>query len=255
MSSLVLGGWGALATCLALLWWRQVRTRNATSVDAAWSAGIGALVIAYAVLSDGNPSRRLLVGGLGAVWAFRLAWFLLRYRVLGHRTEDGRYRAMRDYWGDRAQPWFFLFYQGQAAVAVLFSVPILAAMQGGALDLAAWLGVAIWVTAVAGETLADRQLAQFRDDPSTRGEVCRRGLWRYSRHPNYFFEWLHWWAYVAIGHAALLTWVGPVAMFVFLFRLTGIPYTEMQALRSRGERYRDYQRTTSVFIPLPPRSR
>jgi steroid 5-alpha reductase family enzyme len=82
--------------------------------------------------------------------------------------------------------------------------------------------------------------------------VCRAGLWRYSRHPNYFFEWVHWWAYVLIGHAAPLTLLGPAAMLLFLFRVTGIPYTERQALKSRGEQYREYQRTTSRFVPWPP---
>jgi len=254
VTSLVLAGWAALALALAVLWARQRQTRNATSVDAAWSAGIGSLAMFYALTSDGDPARRVLVALLGATWAFRLAYFLIRYRVLGHREEDGRYRAMREYWGPRAQPWFFLFYQGQAAVAVLFSVPMLAAMRTGPLDGWSWVGVAIWLLAVGGETIADRQLAAFRDDPSTHGQVCRVGLWRYSRHPNYFFEWLHWWAYVAIGHAAPLTWIGPVAMLVFLFRLTGIPYTEMQALRTRGEAYRQYQRTTSVFLPWPPKA-
>jgi steroid 5-alpha reductase family enzyme len=254
VSQLILPAWGALAAVLALLWWRQLKTRNATSVDAAWSAGIGTLAIWYGLTADGDVTRRLLVASLAALWAFRLAWFLIRHRVMGHRPEDGRYRAMREHWGARAPAWFFLFYQGQAAVAVLFSLPILGAMRGGPLDARAAAGLGIWLVSVVGESLADRQLARFRDDPSHRGEVCRVGLWRYSRHPNYFFEWLHWWAYVAIGHGAWITWIGPVAMLLFLFRLTGIPWTEMQALRSRGERYRAYQRTTSVFLPWPPRA-
>jgi steroid 5-alpha reductase family enzyme len=253
MTHTVLVGWALLAFALALLWARQVRTRNATSVDAAWSVGIALLAVYYASVTDGDVARRVVVAMLGSLWAGRLAYHLLANRVFGHTEEDGRYRAMRDHWGERAHPWFFLFYQGQAIVAVLFSLPMLAAMRGGSPGPAVWAGVLVWLVAVAGETIADRQLARFRADPATRSEVCRVGLWRYSRHPNYFFEWIHWWAYVLIGGGAPLTWIGPVFMLLFLFRLTGIPYTEMQAIRSRGEAYRVYQRTTSPFFLWPPK--
>jgi steroid 5-alpha reductase family enzyme len=249
---LLIGGWAALAVIMSALWIRQLRTRNATSVDAAWSAGMALLAVGFALAGSGDPARRALVGGLAAGWAVRLAAYLVLDRVVG-RPEDGRYRAMRERWGARAPLSFFVFYQGQAVVATVFSVPILAAMGGGALDIWTGLGAAVWLTAVAGETLADRQLARFRADPANRGRACRAGLWRYSRHPNYFFEWVHWFTYVLIGHGTVLTWIGPVLMLVFLFRLTGIPFTEQQALRSRGDDYRAYQRETSVFVPWFPR--
>lgn len=249
MINLVLSCWAVLAIALALLWARQLKTRNATSVDVAWSAGLGFLAIVYAWFATGTIELRLLVGTLGAVWALRLAWFLLSNRVLRATEEDGRYRAIRDHFGPKANLFLFFFYQGQAAVAVLFSLPMLAAMNRGGLDLPTVLGVAVWIVAVTGETVADKQLARFRGDPTNRGLVCQIGMWRYSRHPNYFFEWIHWWAYVLIGHGALLTWIGPVGMLLFLFRLTGIPYTENQAVKSRGDRYREYQKTTSVFVP------
>jgi len=254
MISTILIGWAGLALGLAILWWRQLKTRNATSVDVAWAAGIGLLSIYFAAASDGAPARRWLVGALGALWALRLAWHLLRDRVLRHGIEeDGRYKAMREHFGTRAQTFFFFFYQGQALVAVLFSLPILFAMQGEGFDLWTAAGVAIWLAAVSGETIADRQLAAFRAEPANRGRTCRRGLWRYSRHPNYFFEWVHWFSYVLIAHGAWPTWIGPVLMLVFLFRLTGIPYTELQALKSRGDDYRAYQRETSAFFPWFPR--
>ncbi len=253
MTTLVLSAWAVLAVLFTLLWARQRVTRNATSVDVAWAASLGSLVVLYGVVGEGDGMRRLLVTTLGAGWAFRLAWFLARTRVFGRPAEDGRYQAMREYWGPRANAWLFLFYQGQAALAVLFSLPMLAAMGGGPLGPASVAGLAVWIIAVVGESVADGQLARFRADPANRGQVCDRGLWRYSRHPNYFFEWLHWWSYVLIGGGAGPTWIGPILMLLFLFRLTGIPYTELQALKTRGDAYRAYQRTTSVFVPWPPR--
>jgi len=235
------------------LWAIQLRTRDASTVDLGWTILVVGGAVAAAFLGDGDPWRRAAVAGLASVWALRLGFHLLTDRVLAGRGEDGRYRALREHWGTRAPRYFLLLYLGQAAVAALFVAPLTAAMRGGPLDGWAALGLVVWLAAVAGESVADRQLARFRADPANRGAVCRAGLWRYSRHPNYFFEWVHWWAYVLIGQAAPLTLLGPAVMLLFLFRVTGIPYTERQALKSRGERYREYQRTTSAFVPWPPR--
>jgi steroid 5-alpha reductase family enzyme len=188
---LVVGGWIALALVMAVLWWRQQRTRDATSVDVAWSFGLAALAIFYTWAVPGPFTVRLLVGLLAVGWAGRLGSFLLLNRVLASPGEDGRYRALRQRWGPRADVRFFLLYQTQAAVAVLFSLPILGAMRSGRLDTLAAIGVVTWLIAVAGESLADRQLARFRANRANQGLVCRDGLWRYSRHPNYFFEWIH----------------------------------------------------------------
>ncbi|HVO35377.1 MAG TPA: DUF1295 domain-containing protein [Gemmatimonadales bacterium] len=235
------------------LWVLQQRTRNAASVDLGWTLLVALGAGVAALTSPGDPWRSLLVGGIAAVWALRLALYLLSDRVLAGRGEDGRYRALREQWGPRAPRNFLLLYLAQVPVAALFVAPIAAATRGGRLDAWSVAGVAVWAAAVLGEVTADRQLAAFRADPANRGTVCRAGLWRLSRHPNYFFEWLHWWAYVLIGHGALLTFLGPAVMLVFLFRVTGIPYTERQALKSRGDVYREYQRTTSAFVPWPPR--
>jgi len=218
----------ALALQLAL-WGIQTRTRGATTADLGWSLLVGLGAVGAGLVSEGTDGRRVVVGTLAVAWASRLSYFLLKDRVLAGRGEDGRYRALRKAWAGAAARNFVLLYLAQAVVAALFVVPIAAAMRGGPLDGWAVAGVVLWLAAVAGETVADGQLTAFRADPSNRGVVCRVGLWRYSRHPNYFFEWVHWWAYVLIGHAAPLTLVGPLMMFVFLFRVTGIPYTERQA--------------------------
>ena len=118
------------------------------------------------------------------------------------------------------------------------------------------MGFTIWAVAICGELIVDRQLYRFRTDRSNEGKVCKVGLWRYSRHPNYFFEWIHWWAYVAIGWGApygALTLIGPALMLFFLFKVTGIPPNEENSLASRRDAYREYQRTTSIFYPWPPK--
>jgi len=189
---MLLIGWALIAAAMAGLWARQRRTRNATSVDVAWAFSLAALATFYALVTDGDPLRRWLVGGLAVAWAVRLGGFLLVTRVLGSTDEDGRYRSLRRRWGEQAQRNFFWFYQAQAAVAILFSLPVLGAMRGGPPGGWAIAGGVVWLVAVLGETIADRQLDRFRANPANEGEVCRAGLWRYSRHPNYFFEWLHW---------------------------------------------------------------
>ena len=258
MSGLLLSGAAVAAVLMLVLWLVQRARRDAGIVDVGWSAGVGLVAILYALLADGPPVRRALVGVLAAAWSFRLAGYLLVDRVLRATEEDGRYRRMREWAGERADFVFLVFFEAQAALVVLFSVPLLVAMRHPSphVGVRELLAVAVWIVSVAGESLADRQLARFRADPANRGKTCRGGLWRYSRHPNYFFEWLHWWTYVVLGIGAPAGWLtltGPVVMLVFLLRVTGIPYTEAQAVRSRGEDYREYQRTTSAFFPWFPR--
>ncbi len=246
-----------MAGMMTLLWLVAVARRDASVVDVGWSVGLGVLAIFFALTGESEPQRRWLVGALAALWSFRLAVYLLFNRVIG-KAEDGRYQNLRKKWGSRAHAYFFLFFQAQALLDVLFGVTFLIAMTAPRPSIDAWdfAGAAVLVVAVLGEMTADWQLARFRADPSHRGMVCDVGLWRYSRHPNYFFEWLHWWAYVlfAVGHAYWWgTLFAPALMLYFLFYVTGIPATEAHALRSRGEAYRRYQRTTSVFIPWFPK--
>ncbi len=252
---LLLGGWAAAAALMAIFWLAQLRTGDAGIVDVVWSVAVGLLAILFAWLADGHPSRRILLGVLVGIWSLRLGGHLLT-RVM-QLPEDGRYQRLRAEWGDRAQRNLFLYFQVQAVWGVLFAIPLLVAARNprplGALDAA---GVAIWLVALVGESLADRQLGRFRRDPANRGRVCRDGLWRYSRHPNYFFEWVHWWAYPLLAWSAPAGWVallGPLVMLYFLLKVTGVPPTEANALASRGDAYREYQRTTSVFFPWPPK--
>jgi len=252
----ILTGWAAMALVMLVFYFVQRRTKNAGVVDFVWAAGVGGLAVLYAAVASGAPGRRILLASLAGIWSFRLASHLLIDRVLG-KPEDGRYEMLRQNWGDKAQTFFLSFFQIQALWAVMFSIPFLPVVyrQGtlGGLD---FLAVLVWLIAVGGETLADRQLARFRADPENKGKTCRAGLWRYSRHPNYFFEWIHWLTYVCLGLGSPYWWVtlmGPVVMLLFLYKVTGIPYTEKRALQSRGDDYRRYQQTTSAFIPWFPK--
>ena len=256
-AGLVIGALLAISALMVALWFVQRRTRNAGIVDAGWAFSVGALAVLAAVVLDGWIGRRIAVATIMAIWSVRLGSYLLHDRVIG-RPEDGRYAEMRRGWGASADTEFFWFFQIQALAAVFFALPALlaAAYDRVGLSVLEQAALILWVTAFAGELTADHQLEQFKREPSNRGRTCRIGLWRYSRHPNYFFEWLMWVAYALFALASPFGWLAlacPLAMLYFLFRVTGIPLAEAQALRTRGDDYRQYQRTTSAFIPWPPK--
>jgi steroid 5-alpha reductase family enzyme len=250
-------GWTVAAAVMFLLWLVQRRTGNAGIVDVGWAAITGGLAVWHAGWGDGLVERRLLVGLLGALWGGRLAWHLWRDRFW-QQPEEGRYVTLRQNWSPHADRSFFVFFQAQGLAALALSLPFaLAAVSTSPFpqvsDLA---GLALVLIGVVGETVADRQLLAFKKEPGSRGKTCRRGLWRYSRHPNYFFEWVLWCSFGVLGLAAPWGWLGLVAPGIILYSIlfvTGIPPTEAQALASRGDDYRRYQQTTSPFIPWPPR--
>jgi len=253
----VLIGLFIVSAMMAGLWRVQRRTGNAGIVDFGWTAGIGVLGLFFAATSDGHLPRRILVAALIGIWSGRLAIYLLLDRVLG-RPEEGRYRTLRARWGAAAERRLFYFFQIQALAALFFALPALV-VAGNPVDRwTLWdlLGVLIWGASVGNTMLADRQLVRFKRRPESRGKTCREGWWRYSRHPNYFFEWLHWWSYAALAVGAPYWWLtllAPAVMLYFLLKVTGIPPTEAQALAGRGEDYRQYQRTTSAFVPWFPK--
>lgn len=241
---------------MSLLWFVQRRTKNAGIVDVAWSGAIGVLGVFFAVTSAGDVNRRLLAGSLIVIWSLRLTAYLFR-RVVGH-PEEGRYAMLRARWGDDADRRLFRFYQMQAVAALAFATPILVAAWNSAPlnPIAATTSLCIWGLGVGGLWLADRQLERFKSAPENAGRTCRAGLWRYSRHPNYFFEWIHWWAYLPLAAFApywMVALAVPLLLLYFVLFVTGIPPTEAQALASRGQDYRRYQRTTSAFVPWIPR--
>ena len=253
---LLLVGAALASVAMALLWGLAVRIRDASHVDVAWAMLIACCAIVYALLADGDAGHRVLAALLASIWGFRLGLYLLFDRVLG-KEEDGRYRELRRKWGENADRNFFLFFQFQAAFVVLFSLPYALTAQDPADGLGAleWLGAAVWAAGNVGVIVSDWQLARWRANPENRGKTARAGLWSWSRHPNYFFELVTWCGVALAATAApwgWLAWTVPAVLLFLLFRVTGIPATEAQALRSRAD-YADYQRTTSVFVPLPPK--
>jgi steroid 5-alpha reductase family enzyme len=253
----LLMAWSVSALVMAGLWVLQRRHGDAGIVDVGWAACLGGMAVGYGIAGSGALAPRVLVAVLGGAWGLRLAWHLLTDRVLG-KQEDGRYAHLRAHWGERADLQFIWFFQLQAVLATLLSVVFLLAASSPAPQLSGWhlAGVVLFVLAKSGESLADRQLARWRADPTHHGRTCRQGLWRYSRHPNYFCEWLIWCAFALLAAPAPGGWLGvtaPLLMLLLVTRVSGIPYTEAQALRSRGDDYRAYQRTTSAFVPWFPR--
>ncbi|MEO5957017.1 MAG: DUF1295 domain-containing protein [Nitrospiraceae bacterium] len=255
--SLVCTAYLAMAVVMTGLWMIQLRIQNASIADVGFCAGLIATVLWYATQATGEVERKVLVAILVVLYAGRLGFYILLNRVIG-KQEDARYRRLRECWGESERLKMFGYFQLQALAVAGLSLPFLVLIQNprppfGLIELA---GLLIWIIAITGEAMADWQLAQFRSTSWNRDRVCRDGLWYYSRHPNYFFEWLHWWAYVAMAIGTpgwLLTWIGPVAMGWALLKVTGIPLAEAQALASRGEEYRLYQQTTSVLIPWWPK--
>jgi steroid 5-alpha reductase family enzyme len=252
MATLLLIAFLIMAIWMAQLWAYAERVGEADIVDAGWSAGIGVVATIYACYSPGDKIRSLVMALLVLAWSMRLTSYILK-RVL-EPGEDGRYAELRSSWGQKASTNFFIFFQLQGALVVILSLPFIAVITnqrpfGSFLDLVA---IILSVISILGETIADKQLAQFRANPENRGKVCEVGLWAYSRHPNYFFEWFHWLSYILLSIGSQLFLFSPISaiiMLVLILRVTGIPPTEARALISRGDAYRDYQRRVSAFVP------
>jgi len=245
---------GILVVMMTMLWAIAMRIRNAALVDAGWGFGYAVVAIVSLIVLDGVPQRQLLITIMVSLWGIRLGWHLLADRILGGKPEEGRYADMRKRWQTALPLKFFLFYQAQAFLIVFLSIPVylISLNPSPELSWVEWVGFVMWLAGIVGETVADRQLKKFKDNPDNRGRTCQAGLWRYSRHPNYFFEWIIWVGYFVMALSAPYGWlaaISPAAILFFLLRVTGIPLTEIQAVKSRGNEYRVYQQTTSPFIP------
>jgi steroid 5-alpha reductase family enzyme len=261
MALLVIGVTLGLSAAMALAWLVQRLTRNAGWVDVMWSLALGAAGVTYALfpLQAGLPlPRQWLLAGIVAAWSTRLGLHIAERSM--HGAEDSRYTQFRTDWGAAFQRRMFWFLQIQAAAAALLAISmLLAARNPRPLSVSDLMALALLAAAITGEAAADRQLRRFRTEAGHRGGICDIGLWGWSRHPNYFFEWLCWLAYplFAIDPAGGYPWgwlalLAPALMYWLLVHVSGIPPLEQQMLRSRGGAYREYQARVRAFVPLPP---
>lgn len=258
MTSYVLATCGLLLIlALAFLTWVVAyRFQKTSIVDIFWSLFIFSAALFYFMLSGQFYSVAYVYLVLVGLWAVRLSAHI-GMRARGHE-EDPRYRALRLKWGADEKNKMLIFYFQQGAAAWVFSLPFLILFSSLPHDWGAWqsFGFVIWFCAFIGEALSDYQLYQFKKDQSNQGRVCRVGFWNYSRHPNYFFEWLNWvaYAFLALPHqGGWIALVCPILMYHFLNKVSGVPLAEQQALKSRSTEYAEYQRVTSAFFPWLPK--
>lgn len=244
----------------ALTWLLSLKLDNFSFVDVTWSYALAVVAPLYACLAGGGwMQRKIIAVTMAVVWSVRLGTYLF-FRVKRHHPhEDVRYAVLREKWRDDLARNFFFFFQAQAVLIVLLAVPVLLACLNPAPQLNAIeiTGALVWLTGICGEAISDAQMQRFKADPASKGKVCQVGLWRYSRHPNYFFESVVWWGFWLFACGSPWGWVtlyAPLLMLHFLLRVTGIPLTEECAVKSKGDAYREYQRTTSAFVPWPPKS-
>jgi steroid 5-alpha reductase family enzyme len=250
----------ALSILMAGAWAVQQRSGNSGWVDTIWTFSLGLVGAGSALWPVGDTApnaRQWLVAALVAIWSLRLGSHIA-VRTAGI-SDDPRYAAFAKEWGADSPRKMFIFLQNQGfgSIPLVFSIFVASRFPSDVLRIQDYLGALILLIGISGEALADAQLKRFRTDPTNKDRVCDVDLWRWSRHPNYFFEWFGWLAYPVIAISPDYPWgwatlLAPVFMYWILVHVTGIPPLEAQMLRSRGARYRDYQMRTSMFFPLPP---
>ena len=246
------------ACCLImfLVWLWAKKIKNAGVVDVFWALNFPVITLITYFLSDGFEQRKLIICSMFLIAELRLGLHLWQ-RVIGHlEEEEGRYQQLRKEWGEHANRNFFFFFQFQAISNVILALPffIIASNRVEKISFLEYGAAAVWLIALFGEAIADKQLASFKKNPQNKGKVCDTGLWSYSRHPNYFFEWLAWMSYFIFALASpwgILSIVSPAIILYLLLKVTGVPNNEEQNLRSKPVAYKKYQETTSSFFPWP----
>jgi len=249
--SIALFSWAAVSIIMAIVWLWALKLKNNGVVDIFWAFNFIVIALIIWLLADGNSARKNLVCALAAIWSLRLGIYLL-IRVGSHLSEEeGRYKKLREEWSNTK---FFFFFQMQAFSNVVLAIPffIIAQNKSEGISFVEYIGAALWLLCILGEGLSDWQLHHFKQQTENKGKVCQFGLWNYSRHPNYFFQFSIWIAVLIFALSSPYGWMAvicPLSIGYLLFKVTGIPMTEEQAIRSKGKAYEDYQETTSVFVP------
>jgi len=251
-------GSGMMALLFLAAWAWARKCDNYSLVDAVWAFGIGLSSVLWLALCGEVNAKHWVAGGLVAMWSLRLGWHLQRRIRRAHPEEDARYAKLRGGWKGRVPSAFFWFFQAQGISVILLALPFLlvAADPDGAWTAWESAGLAVALLGILGEVLADHQMSGFKTRNKDPKAVCQDGLWRYSRHPNYFFEAMIWVGFYLYGCGSDWGWSmihAPAIIIFLLLRVTGIPPTEAAAVLRKGDAYRRYQKTTSPFIPWPPK--
>ena len=250
-----LTGLGVVLGAMTLLWVVSVLRRDASIVDPFWGPGFVLVTFAYLAADGRWGDRGLLAAVLVTAWAGRLGYHLLKRNL--REGEDARYRKWRGEWG-AAWPLRSLLtvFWLQALLLWIVSMPLLGSVRSTApLGVPDLVGTVVFLVGLTVESVADLQLARFKADPAHRGRVLDSGLWRYSRHPNYFGEFVLWWGLwiVAAAGGAAWTVVGALTISFLLLRVSGVTLLE-ESLKETKPEYAEYARRTSAFVPWPPRS-
>ena len=244
-------------TMLYMLAWFVVSVvikRNDVA-DIAWGIGFVLVAVVSLVLGDTESARSLLATGLVAVWGLRLSTHI--YLRIRGKDEDPRYRKWRQEWGRWFYPRSFFqvfILQGLLLLLVVSPVVFVNTFAGGPLGVAAVIGALIWLVGFGFEVVGDRQLRRFLADPANKGKVLQSGLWRYTRHPNYFGEVTQWWGLWCIALAVPYGWIsviGPAAITVLILYVSGIPMLEKKMAGNPA--FEEYKQRVSTFIPMPPK--
>ena len=248
---------GAVAGCMLALWLLSLALRDASIADIFWGLGFAVIAVStFLWTNDGSSARRVLITALVSLWGLRLAAYLL-WRNAGH-GEDSRYVAMRRYWGPRFW-WVSLFtvfaLQGTFLWIVSLPVQLGQVAPGGPLGALDAAGIVLFSIGLSFEAVGDWQLARFKADPANAGRVMDRGLWRYTRHPNYFGDFCVWWGVFIVALSTpygVWSAIGPAFMSFLLLRVSGVPMLERH-IHERRPDYVAYAKRTSAFFPRPPR--
>lgn len=249
----------AVATMMLLVWIGSLVLRDASLVDRFWGPGFTLVGLVGLTCGAGYGPRRILLFVM-SLWGLRLGWYLT-LRNWGH-GEDVRYQKMRKYWGPNRFLWVSLFtvFLLQGIIMWVVALPLMVGAQGATpegLGILAYAGIGVWLIGLAFESIGDAQLRKFIADPENKGKVMDRGLWRYTRHPNYFGNSMIWWGIWLVAAPTpngLWAIAGPLLMTWSLLRFSGVPILERHMRRTKPG-YEEYCQRTSIFLPLPPKSR
>ena len=245
-----------IAVVMVCTWIVSVAIRNASIVDIVWGLGFAINSLVLAVVIDGDTGRQILVAVLVGIWGVRLGGYLAK-RNIGH-GEDWRYVAMRKKIGKKFPLVSLVTVFGlQGVLMWLVSLPVMFAHADATPGLGpvAVIGIMVWLTGFAFESIGDYQLARFKKNPANSGKVMDQGLWSLTRHPNYFGDALLWWGIAVVAAetgSGVIGFIGPVVMTFLLMRVSGVPILE-KSMSRRREGYAEYVARTSPFVPRPPK--